>query len=310
MGQVDSFVMGLTMAALSTTGCSGRVIDDRGSTTAGGAGASASGGSGNSPHSAQAGDAAQSAGGSTVINVGSAGATMSAAGGVSATGGASSAGAPPAAVGGASASAGADNLGLWLIPNDGWIYGSSNSLGIQGAVYSFGDTTSQINMTSDFTGTHACIAGTAAKVDLNCTITPPATDCYGAYFGAEIGLNLNQAIDPATMQGGEAKPYDASALAGFAFELGGDTVPAPNALRFEVDDGTSVYCNPSTVKIKSGINTVLFSDLRTQCFRGMDAPTAETAKSALVKLTWHVITNTSSTVPFDFCVSNIRAVLK
>jgi len=185
---------------------------------------------------------------------------------------------------------------------------------IQGAVFAFGDTTSTMGMTSNFTGNSACMAGTAAKVDLTCTPTPPAVDCYGQTFGALIGLNLNQPLDttltPPT--GAEARPFDASKLKGFYFEISGNTVPAPAALRFKVDDGTTEFCTPPSVKIKIGGNTVLFSDLVTQCWKigaGQNEPLG-TSQSKLIKLAWHVLTNTASTVPFDFCVSNIRALLK
>jgi hypothetical protein len=58
---------------------------------------------------------------------------------------------------------------------------------------------------------------------------------------------------------------------------------------------------------------VLFSQLVDRCFRicvNPSNPTAETAQSKLLKISWQVITNTTAEVPFDFCVSNVRALLK
>jgi hypothetical protein len=174
-------------------------------------------------------------------------------------------------------------------------------------------------MTTIFTGTNACIQGTAARVDMTSTacatkmFTPPATDCYGEYYGAAIGMNLNQLLDTTTMMADTAMPFDASALRGFAFDLSGSIVPAPKDIRFQVESASDAFCNLPTVKLHSGTNTVLFTDLVSRCFHVVadpQNPTAETAQSALVKLAWQVITNTASTVPFDFCVSNIRALRK
>ncbi|HET7542340.1 MAG TPA: hypothetical protein VFK05_20870, partial [Polyangiaceae bacterium] len=202
-----------------------------------------------------------------------------------------------------------------LTPTNGWIDGQ-NAAHIQGAVFAFADATSALGMSMDFTGANACIQGTAAKVDmaseacLNHTFTPPATDCYGEYWGAAIGMNLNQTIDPTTMMGNTPAPFDASALQGFSFELTGNVLPGPNALRFVVENEDKQFCNPSSVKLRAGSNTVLFSELFSRCFTTTDPPqpSAETVKSALIRISWQVVTNSSSTTPFDFCVSNVRAL--
>ncbi len=62
-------------------------------------------------------------------------------------------------------------------------------------------------------------------------------------------------------------PYDASAISGFYFEIQGNTVPAPTALRFNTFDGTTEYCNIPTVKIRVGPNTVNFTDLVKECYK-------------------------------------------
>jgi len=190
---------------------------------------------------------------------------------------------------------------------DGWVDGASNVIGIQGAVFSYADNASSVGMTSNFTGTNACIAGSAAKVDLMCTPVAPATDCYATFWGAAISFNLNQPIDPVTgLPVGSRVPYDASALSGFAFEISGNLVPT--SIRFRVDTANGEYCSPPTQPITIGANAVLFSDLRTECWTVGGEP-GETAKSALLKITWQVVTNSNAQVPFDFCVSNIRALL-
>ncbi|HVJ19317.1 MAG TPA: hypothetical protein VM686_28050 [Polyangiaceae bacterium] len=219
----------------------------------------------------------------------------------------------PKAVGGSSAAGGSGGTGgtaalpegVPLTPLDGWVDGASNTVGIQGAMFSYADSTSGMSMIEDFTGANACITGTAAKVDMMCTIEPPATDCYGTFWGAAIGLNLNQPIDMSTMEGADPMPYDATALTGFAFEITGSMVPA--SLRFKVEDGTNEYCTPATVPVKAGANTVSFEQLVTNCWTKGGTP-ASGAKSSLLKVSWQVVTNAMSTVPFDFCVSNVRAM--
>jgi hypothetical protein len=228
------------------------------------------------------------------------------------------------AAGGASASGGSDNAPLsaggngdegWplLTPTNGWVDSASNELGIQGALFADADSTSKIGMTSNFAGAQACIAGTAALVDMAsppCVtqmFTPPATDCYGHFWGASLNLNLNQPT-----MGGTPLPYDASALEGFAFEISGNTVPAPSSLRFQVHSAKGeVFCNALNIKLKIGVNNVFFRDLLSQCWviQIPDLrPTAESAKSALTSIEWRVVTSASSRVPYDFCVSYIRAL--
>lgn len=208
--------------------------------------------------------------------------------------------------------------GVPLSPMNGWVDGASNILKIQGAMFPFGDPTSLMgSMPVNFSmsGTDACFKGTAAKVDMAsmaCTtkmFTPPAKDCYGEYWGAAIGLNLNQAIDEATGEGAAPAPFDGSSLKGFAFDISGTTVPAPTALRFKVEDSSGEYCNMAAKQVKVGTNTLLFGDLVKECWKPPTPPvTAEGAKAGLIKIAWQVVTNDKGTVPFDFCVSNVRAL--
>ena len=234
---------------------------------------------------------------------GSTGGTTVVPGGTSATAGTSTA----AGTGTTGGSGGGGDLpaGVPLTPAMGWVDGMSNTLMIQGAMFSYADDTSKMGMTEDFTGSNACIKGTAAKVDLKCTPVAPATDCYGTFWGAAIGLNLNQAIDPTTMMGADPAPYDASAIKGFAFEITGAAVPT--SLRFKVENASGEFCTPPAKPVKLGANTFMFSDLITQCWKA-GGMTAETGKSNLLKIAWQVVTNDKSTVPFDYCVTNVRAL--
>ncbi|HEX2674219.1 MAG TPA: hypothetical protein VHM25_25255 [Polyangiaceae bacterium] len=255
--------------------------------------------------------------------VGTTGASKGGTGGDAGKGGVS-AGGSGAAGGSAAAGSGGQWIGdaevLRLTPSDGWIDANSNLLKIQGAVFGYADSTSTASLLTDFSGLHMCIKGTAAQVDMasdacvNKMFTPPATDCFGQYWGSAIGLNLNQPLDMTLdpPMGGTPLPYDASALKGFGFEVSGNTVPPPASIRFKVQDNQGKeYCNPATSKLKIGVNNFLFSELVTECWGPtINSLTAETGQSKLIMLVWQVVTNTSTTVPYDFCVSNLRALPK
>jgi hypothetical protein len=207
--------------------------------------------------------------------------------------------------------------GVPLTPMDGWVDMGTNTLGIQGAMFAYADDTSKMGMVEDFAGDHACISGTAAEVDMMSTpcatmmFTAPATDCYGQYWGAAIGLNLNQPIDPVTMKGTDPPlTFDAAAkgIKGFAFEITGEGVPS--SLRFKIEDSSGEYCNTGTMPVMKGANSFVFADLQAMCWKpAATNPTAEMAKSGIVKIAWQVVTKMGATVPFNYCVSNVRALL-
>jgi len=235
----------------------------------------------------------------------------------------SSAGTGTTPQGGSTAAGGAggaaSNLpGIPLEPMAGWVP-DTNAAKIQGALFSFGDETSKMGKTEDFTGAKACIKGNAAKVDTASAIcksgmfTPPAMDCYGEYWGIAIGLNLNQAIDPMTMMGAKEQPYDATNLQGFGFDIEGAVIPGGTDFRFKVEDGTKEYCTPKSVKVTKGFQIIKLSDLMAECWQTTDPPNARVTpavQSHLIKISWQVVTNTGGVVPFDFCVSDIRAIPK
>jgi hypothetical protein len=194
-------------------------------------------------------------------------------------------------------------LPVWpnIVPVDGWVDGASNSAGIQGAMYYYADNTTAQSMTSNLTGSNACIAGTGAWVDLSCE----AGDCYGEYWGAALALNLSQPIDPATMMAAEAEPYDATrrGIVGFAFDLTGPAIPV--SMRFIAEAPYGQYCTPNAKPLLPGANTVRFSELMRDCWNGFGEPPDP---SAIIKIAWQVVTNTSSETPFDFCVSNLMPI--
>ena len=238
------------------------------------------------------------------------------------TAGAGNTGNTGGGTGGSSGGSGGSGMvaeGIPLTAMEGWV-DASEAIGIQGAIFAYGDATSKMGWMENFVGANACLKGTAAKVDMMSTpcttmmFTSPATDCYGEYWGAAIGLNLNQPIDPVSMKGVDPPlTFDAAAkgVTGFAFEISGEVVPT--SLRFKVENATGEFCNIGAVKaVVKGANSFKFADLHTKCWEkketAMMNPTAETGNTNLIKIGWQVVTNTTSTVPFDYCVSNIRAL--
>ncbi len=162
---------------------------------------------------------------------------------------------------------------------------------MQGAVFSYADPTSTVGMTEVKTGASYCIAGTAAKVDKMSTacktmmFTPPAVDCYGEYWGAAIGMNLNQQIDMTSMEGGTPMAFDGSMIKGFAFEITGTKVPT--TMRFKVEGPGGEFCTPTAKPVLLGANSFNLTDLVKECWEPMAAtmnPNAETAKSMMVKI--------------------------
>ncbi len=185
---------------------------------------------------------------------------------------------------------------------DGWAEVTENRFGIQGPIFPYGDDTSSASMYSDFTGENACIWGSTAVVDLDCTLTAEdvlngVTDCYGKYFGAAIGFFPNFDADNL-----EPLPFDASELQGIRFTLNG-TIP-PN-LRFKIITSTmEEYCTPD-YWLTSGANTVYFYELMYECWNGVGSPPLT---SDVVQIAWHVVTNDVSSTYYDFCVSDLRAI--
>lgn len=227
-------------------------------------------------------------------------------GGATATGGAVTTGGDTA-TGGAGTGGGTPSTGIPLTFADGWVDGASNTALIQGAVFTYADLHTETTAVETIEGATACFAGEAFQVDLDCEITDPnASDCYGEFWGAAIGFNLNQGIDEVTMEGTDPMPYDAAAagIRGFSFDLSGNTVPT--SMRFTVETSTGEFCTRSATPVLLGSNEFTFEDLFTTCWNNSGDPLTDT--TSILKIAWQVVTNDSSTTPFDYCVSNVVAL--
>lgn len=205
--------------------------------------------------------------------------------------------------------------GISITPTDGWVDGASNELMVQGALFTYSDKTTMPSVHDTIATGMNCMNGTAAKVDLMC-VKDPGQDCYGTIWGAAMGLNLNQptVMDGGVSVGGDAMPFDGSkgGITGFAFDVSGNTVPTAANFRFVLNDGAmNQYCTPTLKGIKKGPNVIYLKDMIEQCWLSAHTAadkTGDTAVSSMVKIGWQVVTNSMSTVPFDFCVDNIEAL--
>ena len=245
--------------------------------------------------------------------------------------------------GGGDGAAGGNGNGILLTPSStGFISADSNSAGVVGAWYRYGDWYGDdgsagtgkcatpggftIDQCSTFTGNpttlmgdfppdamnRMCAGGNAAVVANGTNGMPD----YSDIFGAGLGLDFNNTGN----DGGMGKlPFDMAAhnITGVSFDI--DMIPGAN-LRVEFPTSamtgvTDVYSawwggagsNVSNVKV--GTNTFTWDKVGGPNY----APPAAAGvaafpafdKTKVLSIQFHVVTNTSSAVPFMFCIGNL-----
>jgi hypothetical protein len=237
---------------------------------------------------------------------------------------------------GGSSGSGGSGAGVKLMPdNTGWVDGSTNNIGVQGAWYAYGDGTdgmqamgngtcqmkgmhpdsacssittpvpgSMMFMPSDMATGKMCTSGMVNKViDI---VGMTGMPDYSNIWGAGIGIDLN------SPGGGAPKAlYDATAhhVTGISFDI--DMVPAPK-LRVEVatkpTDGTDAGNNfwgasssypPSPVDATK-TNVVMWAD-----FKGPKDATLKVDETMIESIQFHVPTVVSAAAPYSFCISNL-----
>ena len=151
-----------------------------------------------------------------------------------------------------------------------------------------------------------CTNGTTAKVlDMN----------DAAIWGAGIGFDLNNA---GTHDGGTGAkmPWDATAhdVTGFSFHI--DSPPVGGQMRIEfptsvagTTNSNAAYWGGATAELspftKGGDYSFHFNDVGGP----MDQPAAMPFdKTKILSMQFHVVANTSSIVPFSYCISNVSAL--
>jgi hypothetical protein len=202
--------------------------------------------------------------------------------------------------------------GLVILPDaSGFVRGETNGLGIQGAIYTASDLNNaggrgNTVISIDFgSGGEVCVSGVVGQ------ILPDAQGVadYARYWGAIIGLTL--AREPGAEY--NALPWSpaspAGSVIGFRFTLTGSAVPPAGALRFSAlatEAAGPEYC--TLLAPASGVpSTVAFSALRLECYATNAVPMP--ANTTLQALHWNLNSNVNGPVPFDFCISDLTAVV-
>jgi hypothetical protein len=232
---------------------------------------------------------------------------------------------------------GGGGAGFALVPSDMGFFDGTNEGGVLGAWYSYGDYYNPVAGMGDCptmgfaqaecssitapvpgqpftnTGGRMCTNGTAAKVIMAAGGTTPA---YSAIWGTGIGFDFNNG---GTDDGGTGVKgaWDASAynVTGFSFRidmppLGGQMrVEFPTNVAIGTTDINAAYWggagnNLSPITM-SGDYSFKFTDVGGPMYLPSPMPFD---KTKILSMQFHVVTNTSSTVPFDYCISNLRAL--
>ena len=183
--------------------------------------------------------------------------------------------------------------------------GGNDLAGIVGCWYSYGDVTTPVpGQPFPSTNGSMCTSGTAAKV------SDMASSAVG---GAGIGFDLNNA-GAADGGAGEKLPWDATAhdVTGFAFAI--DTPPIGGQMRVEFPTSAAVgttdikpaYWGGATATLspftKPGHYSFHFQDIGGPSDLAAPVPFDPTK---ILSMQFHVVSNTTSEIPFSFCISNV-----
>jgi len=280
-------------AGIGEAGVPGNRGDGGGSGTGGfggeHAGSGGSGGTGGVSASGGTGGVSASGGAGGVSASGGAGG-VSASGGIGGVAGKAGAGGS----GALTCSSASDGLAIVAdagkTAGAGWIDATQNCVGIQGAIYTkVDDHGSTMKLTS--TDGEICVSGVSKRVEYS---------DYEEYTGAKLIIDLH------TSSTETAGPYDASAygVKGFAFTISGSSVPGelrPTLTNYGF--GTQ-FCERLCA---AGAQELLYGQAHASCWTGTTGTTP--AGTNLQYLEFSVPSNSSSDVPFNFCVSGLSAML-
>lgn len=180
-----------------------------------------------------------------------------------------------------------------------------------------------------------CMNGTTAIVP-----QVGGTADYANYWGAEIDVDLKlvdangNGSTPATVadagadagDAGSAPPpqrtavgYDTTAghVAGFSFKVTGAQVPVSfrfKGLPYGADSSNTTYCNQLAATDGATLN-IRFDQITYECWAAGGAalltmPYTDNPTGKLLRtISWQVPADINAPIPFDFCVSDIKAIL-
>jgi hypothetical protein len=248
----------------------------------------------------------------------------------------------PADGGGAAGAGGAAVVGIPLLPDTGgWVDHTVNTVMIQGAWYGYSDGAGAdgtpasgdceklgghpasacsaitappfgLFQPTDLATGRMCTTGTAALV-----VNGSAGSAdYSNMWGAGIALDLNAAGGDA----GTKSPYNAktNGVTGFAFDFvdktGKALAPPLTGIRVEFPTpatGTSAAFwvtapTDQVSPVKKGHNELRWTQVGGPFYVPQPAPAFDPMN--INSIQFHVFTNTSSSIPYDFCIANLSAL--
>jgi hypothetical protein len=196
-------------------------------------------------------------------------------------------------------------MGAALTPWDGWVDAETNGLGIQGSFFvaSDADGGGSSTVTPSFMGADICVSGVAAQIGVDAQ----GIATYARDWGVAVGFTLAQSEEDPTPLPWSRSTLEGSVI-GFSFALTGPIIPG--GLRFVVQ-GTDVvesYCG-AVFNLEGARQDMLFAGLESECWNpGLGATMP--ADTRLNGLQWSITTNEAASVPFDFCIFDLRAILE
>jgi len=206
---------------------------------------------------------------------------------------------------------GIPGTGFALTPVAGWVAGGTNEAGIQGSFFTLSDATgtppgSTTTIPADFTmatgPTSICLSGTASQVMTNTTTAMPD---YSRYWGGGIGFNLG---DPGGTVG--AGPWMRGKVVGVSFTITGTGIPPAGQFRLGANFYNGATINQDAcVNITTGANTIRFDQIVDKCYNTPPGPPIP-ATAPLQSLKWQVATVTTMPTPYNFCVTNLQAIVQ
>jgi hypothetical protein len=262
--------------------------------------------------------------GGTGAVTGSNGGTSS--GGTAGTGAGGTAGTSSGGTAGMSSGPATGTYGAALVINaDGTVKDENGTTGINGAALVVASSMNP-SAVADFQDGKLCMHGATAS---------GFTD-YGAYWGAQINLDLKRVANAAAGDAGaapadagdaggevlgtEAGPWDPHPLniIGFSFKIDGPQV-APvlsvSAAPTGRDPSADPFCYRGASPVAGQTIDVLFTDLRLACW-DMPAVTSSifqitepTTYTTLNNLGWQINAGPDLAYMFDFCISDIKPII-
>jgi len=185
----------------------------------------------------------------------------------------------------------------------GWVDRGGNTVGIQGAWYSYDDcndspgacTKNHLPPSGSFpnTGGKMCTSGT--------TVAVASQADFSKQWGAGIALDLNNSGGDA----GVKQPYNAQTnnVIGFSMKITG-TAPGLRINITDVPSGDNANFVPG---VAGQDNTVLFTQAKQGSWVTMKSPLDTTR---LLAIQFQIPSVMSKTQDFNFCVENLAALVK